>query len=109
MSPSDRSGSVLLTGRESALLTGPGSARGPCPVRLLPWRGAPAASGTARRKAESPHPGVITESFRFSFTGPSPVSVLRARQAPVELLADLDDYAYLAVRACGALGETDES
>ncbi|WP_405584033.1 hypothetical protein [Streptomyces sp. NBC_01190] len=45
--------------------------------------------------------------FRFSFTGPSPAAVERARAVPVEPLEDPEDYWYLAVRACGVLADTD--
>jgi hypothetical protein len=46
-------------------------------------------------------------TFRFSFTGPSPRGVRRARAVPMEPLEDLEDYWYLAMRACGVLAGTD--
>jgi hypothetical protein len=50
---------------------------------------------------------VLTVPFRFSFTGPSPAAVERARAVPMEPLEDLGDYCYLVIRACGVLAETD--
>lgn len=45
--------------------------------------------------------------FRFSFTGPSPMAVRRARAVPMKPLEDLEDYAYLVMCACGVLAQTD--
>ena len=47
--------------------------------------------------------------FRFSFSGPSRPSAERVRAMPLDPLEDLEDYEYLAMRACGVLAETDAS
>lgn len=46
-------------------------------------------------------------TFAFSFHGPSAQSAARAREAGIDPLEDTEDYEYLAMRACQALGATD--